>query len=89
MSTSACQKKNKKKKLTDVNEFNEKINKQETGISRELFKKHFNFQRPSDMLKSLCKANTSQNNELISLTNSGLKDLKKEIKEMSAERDKN
>ena len=41
------------------------------------------------MLKSLCKANTSQNNELISLTNSGLKDLKKEIKEMSAERDKN
>ena len=37
------------------------------------------------MLKSLCKANTSQNNELVSLINSGLKDLKKEIKEMSEE----
>ena len=37
------------------------------------------------MLKSLCKANTSQNNELESLINSGLKDLKKEIKEMSEE----
>ena len=37
------------------------------------------------MLKSLCKANTSQNNELVSLINSGLKDLEKEIKEMSEE----
>ena len=37
------------------------------------------------MLKSLCKANTSQNNELVSLINSGLKDLKEEIKKMSEE----
>ena len=35
------------------------------------------------MLKSLYKANTSQNNELVSLINSGLKDLKEEIKKMS------
>ena len=37
------------------------------------------------MLKSLCKANTSQNNELVSLINSGLKYLKEEIKKMSKE----
>ena len=37
------------------------------------------------MLKSLCKANTSQNNELVSLINSGLKDLKEGIKKMSKE----
>ena len=37
------------------------------------------------MLKSLCKANTSQNNELVSLINSELKDLKEKIKEMSEE----
>ena len=37
------------------------------------------------MLKSLYKANTSQNNELVSLINSGLKDLKEGIKKMSKE----
>ena len=37
------------------------------------------------MLKSLYKANTSQNNELVSLINSELKDLKEKIKEMSEE----
>ena len=41
-------------------------------MNAELFKKHFNFQRPSDMLKFLYKTNTSQNNELVSLINSGL-----------------
>ena len=73
------------KTITDLNAFNEKIIKEETGINIELFKKHFNFQRPSDMLKSLYKANTSQNNKLVSLINSGLKYLKEEIKEMSEE----
>ena len=53
-------------------------------INRELFKKHFNFQRPSTMLKSLYKINDrKKNNESVSVINSGLKDLKKEIKEMS------
>ena len=37
------------------------------------------------MLKSLYKANTSQNNELVRLINSELKDLKEKIKEMSEE----
>ena len=40
------------------------------------------------MLKSLYKANTNQNNELVSVINSGLKDLKEEIKEMSEEEKK-
>ena len=37
------------------------------------------------MLKSLYKSNTIQNNELVTLINSGLKDLKKEIKKISKE----
>ena len=72
-------------RIFNVNKFNEWVNKQETSINTELFKKHFNFQRPSDMLKFLYKTNTSQNNELVSLIISGLKDLKKEIKEVSKE----
>ena len=79
------QEEQEEKTITDPNAFNEKINKEETGINIEIFKKHFNFSRPSDMLKSLCKANTSQNNELVSLINSELKDLKEKIKEMSEE----
>ena len=41
------------KTINDAIAFNEQINKEETGINTELFKKHFNFQRPSDMLKFL------------------------------------
>ena len=37
------------------------------------------------MLKSLYKSNTIQNNELVTLINSGLKDFKKEIKKISKE----
>ena len=49
-----------------------------------LFNKYFNFQRPSDMLMLLNKTNdTEKNNKLINLINSGLKDLKEEIKKMS------
>ena len=67
-----------------MNAFNEWINKEETDINRELFKKHFNFQRLSSMLKDLYQINDSEkNNKLVSVINSGLKDLKKEIKEMS------
>ena len=69
-------KKKKKKKeeerIFNVDKFNEWVNKQETSMNAELFKKHLNFQRPSDMLKFLYKTNTSQNNELVSLINSGL-----------------
>ena len=73
------------KTKTDANAFNEQIIKEETDKNTELFKKHINFQRPSDMLKFLCKVNTDQNNELVNSINSGLKDLKEEIKEMPEE----
>ena len=63
------------------------INKKETGINKELFKKHFNFQRPSSMLKDLYQINDREkNNKLVSVINSGLKDLKEEIEEMSKEK---
>ena len=48
-------------------------------------KNYFKFQRPSVMLEYLYKVNASQNNELVSLINSELKDLKEKIKEMSEE----
>ena len=79
------QEEEQKETITDANEINKSVNKQETDINTELFKKHFKFQRPSDMLKSLHKANTNQNNELVSIIDSGLKDLKGEIKKMSEE----
>ena len=43
----------KKPTKTDVNELNELIVKKETGTNRELFKKYFNFQTPTAMLKNL------------------------------------
>ena len=33
------------------------MRKRETGINNELFKKHFNFQRPSDMFKTVYNTN--------------------------------
>ena len=50
------------KTITDANAFNEQINKEETNINTELFKKYIKFQRPSDMLKFLYKANTKRRN---------------------------
>ena len=81
-----CLKKNKNKKkqdeiTTDPNEFNEWIIKEERDIDKELFNKHFGFQRPSDMFK---RTNDKiKNNELVSAIDSGLKELKEEIKNMS------
>ena len=70
--------------ITDANAFNEWINKKEKDINQELFRKHFNFQRPSEMLKFLYQTNDKERkNELVNVINSGLKDLKKEIKKMS------
>ena len=55
---------------------------EETDINNGFFNKYFKFQRPSDML--LNKTNdTEKNNKLVNLINSGLKDLKEEIKKMS------
>ena len=69
-----------------MNKFNERINKQETDINLELFKKHFNFQRPSDIFNYLNNINDiEKNSKLVNVIISGLKDLKKEIKKMSEE----
>ena len=63
---------------------NKQIFNEETDINEELVKKSFNFQRPSDMLVHLNKTNdTEKNNKLVNLINSGLKDLKEEMKKMS------
>ena len=56
---------------------------EETDINDDLFNKYFKIQRPSDMLMLLNKTNvTEKNSKLVSLINSGLKDLKEEIKKM-------
>ena len=66
--------------------FNEWIDKEETDINKELFKEHFNFQRPSDMLKYLRQANDrAKNNKLVSVIICRLEGLKKKIREMSEE----
>ena len=72
------------KTKTDRSEFNKYIIVEKTDINKELFKKHFKFQIPSDILAYLNKTNdTEKNNKLVNLINSGLKDLKEEIKKMS------
>ena len=45
----------KKPRKDDVSNFNEWVNKKETGINYELFEKHFKFKRPKDVLKSVYK----------------------------------
>ena len=72
--------------ITDANAFNESIIKKEADVNSELFMKHFNFQNPSDMHKNLYQINDKEKkNKLVNVINSGLKDLKEEIKEMSEE----
>ena len=66
-----------------MNEFNEWVNREETSINRELFKKHFNFQRPSDMLKTIYTTdNIKKNNDLVNVIKCGQGDLKNEIENM-------
>ena len=63
---------------------NEWIIKKGTDINEELFKSYFNFQRPSDVFNFLNKTNDKEKKyELVNVINSGLKDLKEEIKKMS------
>ena len=74
----------KKSSKIDANEFNELINKEDTDINSELFKKHFSFQRPSEILKAVYTTKTRRTNEkLVNVIKTGLSDLKNEIKEMS------
>ena len=49
--------------ITDMNEFNKYIAEKETDINNELFTRHFNYQRPSDMLNHLYKTNDINNND--------------------------
>ena len=71
---------------TDMNEISKYIAEEETNINKEWFKRHFNFQRPSDIFNSLSNINdVKKNNKLVDVIISGLKDLKKEIKQMSEE----
>ena len=70
----------------DVIALNEWIIEEKTSINRELFKKYFLFQTLSALSKDLYKTNDKEkNNKLVSMISIGLKDLRKEIKEMSEE----
>ena len=76
-------------KTTKVNKFIDWVNKGETDIINELFKKHLKFQRPSYMLKLLYTTkDKTENNKLVNAINSGLEDLKKEISKMSKDEKK-
>ena len=68
----------------DVIALNKRIIDKGIDINKELFTKHFKIQSPSEMFKSIYQTNDKEkNNELVNVINSGLKDLKEEIKKMS------
>ena len=70
----------------DLNKFNKWINQNETGMNRELFQKHFKFQRSGDMLKTLYTTNDKKkNNNLVNMINSRSGVLKNELENMSEE----
>ena len=67
-----------------MKELNRLINKEETGMNRELFQKHFGFQIPSAMLKDLFHTNNKKKNyDLVTVIKSGLSNLSNEIERMS------
>ena len=69
-----------------MNKISKYIAEEETDINEELFNKYFKIQKPSDMLMYLNKTNDKEeNNKLVNMINSGLKDLEEEIKKMSEE----
>ena len=62
------------------------INREKLPINNELFRKHVNLENPIVMYKVLNEAKDEEkNSNLVNMFNSGLKDLEKEIKEMSSE----
>ena len=74
----------KKPTKDDLIALNKRIIDEEIDLNEELFNKYFKIRRPSDMLMYLNKTNDKEkNNELVNVINSGLKDLKEEIKKMS------
>ena len=65
---------------------NEWVMRKETGITSEVFQKHFSFKRPSDMLKSVYETNDKKkNSKLVNVIKSVLSDLKNEIGNMGEE----
>ena len=49
---------------TDMNKFSKYIAEEETDINEELFKRHFNFQRPSDIFNSLNNVNVKEKKKM-------------------------
>ena len=45
-------------------------------MNKEIFQKHFSFQRPSDILKTAYNTNDKKNNKLVSVIKSGLSHLR-------------
>ena len=85
----SLKKKQKEGRIANASKFNEWVNKQEIDTNNELFKKLFKFQRPSDMFKLLYETNDKEkNSKLVIVLNSGLKDLKEEIKKLSEDEKK-
>ena len=76
----------KKQTKDNMSNFNEWVNKKETGINCKLFEKHFKFQRPSDMLKFVYKTNDKKKSKLANIIKSGSSDLKNETEDMSEEK---
>ena len=71
----------KKPRKIDANEFNELINKEETDIKSELFKKYFSFQRPIEMLKTVYTTkNRRKKEKLVNVIKSILSDLMMSLK---------
>ena len=76
----------KKPTKDDVSNLNEWINEKERGINSDIFQTHFQFQRSSDMLKSLYRKNDKKtNSKLVNMVKNGLSDLKNEIENMGEE----
>ena len=61
------------------------FDKEDAHVNNELFRKHFKVEKPSLMYEVLRKTNKEKNSELVNIFNSGLKDLKEEIKKMPKE----
>ena len=82
--SSGVEKEEQKPTKDDYKTLIKQIIDEETNINDDLFNKYFKFQRPSDMLALLNKTNdTEKKNKLVNLINSGLIDLKEEIKKLS------
>ena len=73
----------KKATIIDAKEFSKLIPREETGMNRKLFRKYFNFQMPTAMLKVVHNTvDKKKNNELINVIENGLSDFKDKIKEI-------